>query len=215
MCRRWLLTVTVLLLCGALPVSAQDADAGAGTDHQDRSTLQRGGWFVSGYSSAFGFAAWVNADSADGEADSSAQGLSLAIAGGYFVADHLAVGPEVSIGFTRLVDPGDSVRTEVELALGLQGAYFLELPDWRWVPLGRLAVAYERTSVRDDAEVKDRIENGFSISPKLGVLYFFTNRLTGGAEAVYRFTRKTTDSGDTTVLSHAAGLAIGVTLFFP
>ena len=214
MCRRWLLTVTILLLCGALPAGAQDGDADAATDHQGRSTLQRGSWFVSGYSSAFGFAAWSRADSADDQADASAQGLSLAIAGGYFVADHLAVGPEVGIGFTRLVDPADSVRTEVELALGVQGAYFLELPDRRWVPLGRLAVAYERTSVRDDAEVKDRIENGFSVSPKLGVLYFFTSRLTGGAEAVYRFTRKTADSGDTIILSHAAGLAIGVTLFF-
>ena len=210
------LTLMGIFVFSALTVVAQDGlpPSGAETGAESRPTLQRGAWYVSGYSGGSGFAAWINAGSDDAEADLSLQGFNLRVSGGYFVADRIAVGPELSAGFTRLVDPADNLRTEFEVALGLQGAYFLELGNSRWVPVSRLAIAYERKTVRDDAKVDDEVENGVSISPKLGVTYFFTNRLTGGAEAVYSFTRRTADDGDTIILSHAVGLGIGITVFF-
>ncbi len=207
-----MLTLMGLFVFSALTVAAQDP--APPSEAEGRPTLQRGAWYVAAYSGGSGFAAWINASSDDGEADLSLQGFNLRLSGGYFVADQLAVGPEFSAGFTRLVDPADNLRTEFEVSLGLQGAYFLELGDSRWVPVSRLAIAYERKTVRDDAKVDDEVENGVSISPKLGVTYFFTNRLTGGAEAVYSFTRRTADDGDTIILSHAVGLGIGITVFF-
>lgn len=213
---RRMLALMGLFVFSALTVAAQDAapPSQAEAETEGRPTLQRGAWYVAAYSGGSGFAAWINASSDDGEADLSLQGFNLRVSGGYFVADQIAVGPEFSVGFTRLVDPADNLRTEFEASLGLQGAYFLELGNSRWVPVSRLALSYERKTVKDDTAVDDRVENGVSISPKLGITYFFTNRLTGGAEAVYSFTRKTTDNGDTIILTHAAGLGVGITVFF-
>ena len=212
--------VILLLMVSAALASAQDADrdvqgveSETEAEPEGRPTLRRGACYVSGYSGGSGFAARARIDGGTSEAKISLQSLNISIAGGYFVADQVAVGPEVRTGFSRLVDQADNVSSEFELALGIQGAYFLELPDSRWVPMSRLSVAYERKSVRDDGQVDDVIENGFSVSPKLGINYSFSNRFTAGAEAVYSFSRRSRDGGEVTIVAHAVGLGLGIMVF--
>ncbi len=209
--RRWIVAIVLFSSLGGF-ASAQDAQPAAATE--SRPTLQQGAWYLSGFSGLTGFASWANDNTADGDADTSQQSYDLHIAGGYFIVDYVALGPAVRAEFSRAVDSADNVRTELGLSLGIQGAYYFELRESPWVPVGRLAVAYERRTVKDDEQVDDRVENGFSVSPKLGVNYFFTERVAGGGEVVYSFSRRTTENGDTTVIAHTVGVGLGITFFF-
>jgi hypothetical protein len=203
--------VGVLMLLVGVLVFAQDTDP----PEQARQSFRQGSFYVAGHTGGAGFFSTVNVETTGGaEARVGTRGLDLSASGGYFVADRIAVGPDVRFGFSRFTDAADNVDAEFELSLGVQGAYFLELHDSPWVPTGRLILAYQRRTQKNDGAPADVVENGFAVSPRIGAHYFFGERVAGAVEAAYSLTRRSADDGDTTITGHGFGIAFGVAVFF-
>ncbi len=170
---RGLIVAVVLILLSPALTYAQPEKTTPRSDV--RSSLRHGAWYLSGFSSLTSFGFWANIDTTDGDAEISVQSYNLNLAGGYFVADHIAVGPTARAEFTRAVDPSDNVRTEFESSLGLQGAYFWEPAQSSWVPVARLEAAYERNSTKDDTSIDDGDTTivAHSVGFGIGVKIFF------------------------------------------
>ena len=189
--------------------------AGASTEWEPRPTLQRGAWYVGGYSGSSGFhGRGTVAPLGGSEVKFSVTGIGFSGMAGYFVANRFSLGPQFDVNYSRFVDPSDNVRTQVQWSLGGQAAYYHELPGTPWVPVARVVASYNRKVEKDDSATKDEIENGYRISPRLGAYYFFTNRLAAGAELSYSFSRTKPQSEDATLTVHAFGAGAGITIFF-
>ncbi|TVQ41310.1 MAG: hypothetical protein EA384_00505, partial [Spirochaetaceae bacterium] len=164
------------------PTDTEPAGPGDATEWQPRPTLQRGAWYVGGYSGSSGFHGRGTVTPLGGsEVKFAVTGIGFSGMGGYFVADRFSLGPQIAVNYSREVDPADNVRSVVQWSLGGQAAYYHELPGTPWVPVARVVASFDRTVEKDDKEIRDSIENGYRLSPRVGAYYFFTNRLAAGA----------------------------------